>query len=112
MLNIAYVVGNGGVDLGIGAVRVAVTALAQASFAGVTGYFLGRAKFKKRGPFWLPSGVILAAVLNGVMTVALGQISRAGLQTTPLRGLILAAAIAVVTFGVLFVIMRRNMARG
>ncbi|MCX6031113.1 MAG: PrsW family glutamic-type intramembrane protease [Chloroflexi bacterium] len=108
MLNIAYVVGSGGVDLGIGAVRVAVTALAQASFAGVTGYFLGRAKFKQRGPFWLPTGVILAAVLNGVVTVALGQIARAGLQATPLRGLILAAVIAVVTFGVLFVIMRRN----
>ena len=110
MLNIAYIVGNGGVDLGVGAARVAVTALAHASFAGVTGYFLGRAKFEKRGPLWLPSGVILAAVLNGIMTVALGQISRAGLQTTPLRGLILAAAIAVVTFGVLFTIMRRNMA--
>ncbi len=108
MLNIAYVVGSGGVDLGIGAVRVAVTALAQASFAGVTGYFLGRAKFENRGPFWLPAGVILAAVLNGVVTVALGQIARAGLQATPLRGLILAAVIAAGTFGVLFVIIRRN----
>jgi RsiW-degrading membrane proteinase PrsW (M82 family) len=108
MLNIAYVIGAGGVDLGIGAVRVAVTALAQASFAGVTGYFLGRAKFEQRGPFWLPAGVLLAAALNGVITVALGQIARAGLQATPLRGLILAAVIAALTFGVLFVIMRRN----
>ncbi len=108
MTNIAYVVGNGGVDLGVGAIRVAVTALAHASFAGVTGYFLGRAKFENRGPLWLPLGVILAAVLNGVVTVALGEIARAGLQATPLRGLFLAAAVAAVTFGLLFITMRRS----
>ena len=50
LLNIAYVIGNGGVDLGIGAIRVAVTALAQASFAGVTGYFLGRAEVRAPRP--------------------------------------------------------------
>lgn len=108
MLNIAYVIGNGGVDLGVGAVRVAVLALAHASFAGVTGYFLGRAKFENRGPFWLPVGLFLAAVLNGVVTAVLGEISRAGLRPTPMNGLILAAALAAVTFIVLFVLMRRG----
>jgi protease PrsW len=107
-LNIAYVIGNGGVDLGVGAIRVAVTALAQASFAGVTGYFLGRAKFENRGPLWLPAGVVLAAVLNGIVTVALGEISRIGLRATPLNGLALAAVIAAATFAVLFMIVRRN----
>lgn len=108
MLNIAYVIGNGGVDLGVGAVRVAVTALAHASFAGVSGYFLGRAKFENRGPFWLPVGLALAALLNGVVTAAIGEISRSGLRTTPLNGLILAAAIAAVTFVVLFAIIQRS----
>lgn len=107
MLNIAYVIANGGVDLGVGAVRVAVTALAQASFAGVTGYFLGRAKFENRGPFWLPLGLALAALLNGVVTAAIGEISRAGLRVTPLNGLILAAAIAAVTFLALFAVIQR-----
>jgi RsiW-degrading membrane proteinase PrsW (M82 family) len=111
MLNAAYVIGNGGVDLGVGAVRIAVTALAHASFAGVTGYFLARAKFESRGPLWLPLGVILAATLNGVVTVALGQIARAGLQATPIRGLLLAAAVALVVFGLLFGVMRRNVRR-
>jgi RsiW-degrading membrane proteinase PrsW (M82 family) len=107
-INVQYVIGNGGVDLGIGAVRIAVVALAQASFAGVTGYFLGRAKFESRGPLWLPVGLLLAAILNGVVTTALNEITRSGLQPTPLNGLILAAVVAAVTFVVLFAIMRRS----
>ena len=107
-LNVEYVLSNGGVDLGVGAVRAAVVALAHASFAGVTGYFLGRAKFENRGPFWLPTGLLLAAVLNGVVTTLLSEITRTGLRSTPLNGLILAAALAAVTFAVLFGIMRRG----
>jgi RsiW-degrading membrane proteinase PrsW (M82 family) len=108
MLNISYVVGHGGVELGIGVLRIVVTALAHASFAGITGYFLGRAKFEAMGPAWLPAGVILAAVLNGVVTVAVGAISRSGLQATPVNGLVLAAAVAFVTFGLLFFAIYRN----
>lgn len=107
-LNVDYVLSNGGVDLGVGAVRVAVVALAQASFAGVTGYFLGRAKFENRGPFWLPVGLLLAAVLNGVVTTLLSEITRSGLRPTPLNGLILAAVLAAVTFAILFAVMRRG----
>jgi RsiW-degrading membrane proteinase PrsW (M82 family) len=107
-LNVQYVIANGGVDLGIGAVRIAVIALAHASFAGVTGYFLGRAKFENRGPFWLPVGLLLSAVLNGVVTTLLSEITRSGLRPTPLNGLIFAAVVAAVTFIVLFTIMRRG----
>ncbi len=107
-LNVQYVIENGGVDLGIGAVRIAVIALAHASFAGVTGYFLGRAKFENRGPFWLPVGLLLSAVLNGVVTTLLSEITRSGLRPTPLNGLIFSAAVAAATFVVLFTIMRRS----
>lgn len=107
LLNLSYVLESGGVELGIGAIRVVVAALAHASFAGVTGYFLGRAKFETMGPLWLPGGVLLAALLNGIVTVALGAISRTGLQATPLNGVILAAVVATVTFVVLFAIIRR-----
>jgi RsiW-degrading membrane proteinase PrsW (M82 family) len=108
MLNISYVIGNGGVDLGVGAIRVAVLALAHASFAGVTGYFLGRAKFENRGPFWLPVGLFLAALLNGIVTAVLGEIARTGLRPTPLNGLIVAAVLAAGTFIVLFILLRRG----
>jgi len=107
-LNVQYILQNGGVDLGIGAVRIAVIALAHASFAGVTGYFLGRAKFENRGPFWLPAGLLLAAILNGVVSTLLKEITRSGLRPTPMNGLILASAVAAATFVVLFIIMRRS----
>jgi protease PrsW len=106
-LNVQYVIANGGVDLAVGAGRVAVVALAEASFAGVTGYFLGRAKFENRGPLWLPVGLFLAAVLNGVVNTLLSEISRSGLRPTPLNGLILAALVAVATFMILFSVLRR-----
>jgi RsiW-degrading membrane proteinase PrsW (M82 family) len=108
MLNISYIVSHGGVDLGVGALRVAVVALAYASFGGVLGYFLGQAKFAGYGPFWLPLGVLATSVLNGLVTVALSLVSRTGLQATPIRGLVLVAAIAGVTFVLLFVFMRRS----
>lgn len=107
LLNIAYVIESGGVSLGVGTMRIIVAALAHASFAGVTGYFLGRAKFERMGPLWLPAGVALAALLNGVVTVSLGAIARTGLRSTPLNGVALAALVAVVTFAILFGIMRR-----
>jgi RsiW-degrading membrane proteinase PrsW (M82 family) len=110
-LNLAYVLQEGGVDPAIAAIRIAVAALAQASFAGVTGYFLGRAKFEARGPLWLPAGVLLAALLNGVVTVALGEIGRSGLRATPINGLILAGIVAGATFAVLYAIMRAAAAR-
>ncbi len=108
LLNVQYVLQNGGVDLGIGAVRIAVIALAHASFAGVTGYFLGRAKFENRGPFWLPAGLLLAAILNGVVSTLLSEITRSGLRPTPLNGLIFASVVAAATFLTLFIIMRRS----
>src|SRR5690606_5723610 len=53
VLNIDFVVSSGGVDLGSGAIRMVLTTLAQASFAGVSGYFLGRMKFEKRPLWWM-----------------------------------------------------------
>ncbi len=108
VLNTAYVLDNGGVLLGTGVFRIVVTALAQASFAGLLGYFLGRARFERMGRLWLPAGLALAATLNGVVTVAIGALSRNALQATPLNGLILAALCAAVVFSLLLLIMRRD----
>lgn len=112
MLNLHYVVSSGGVNLRAGVIRIVVTALAQASFAGLTGYFLGRAKFEKRPIWWLPGGVALAAVLNGLFTYLRGELTTTGLGLAgggfnPWPGLFLAAAVAAVTFGVLFYLIRR-----
>lgn len=112
MLNIHYVVESGGVNLAVGVIHVAITALAQASFAGITGYFLGRARFEEEPVWWLPAGLALAATLNGVFSVARGSLIRtgsalAGQTTNPWYGLVLAALVAGVTLVVLIGLMRR-----
>jgi RsiW-degrading membrane proteinase PrsW (M82 family) len=108
MLHIDYVIGSGGVRPGVGVIRIVVGTLAQASFAGVSGYFLGRAKFEDMPAWWLPAGVTLAAVLNGVVSFLLQEVSVQGLQFTPIYGLILAAVVAAATFTVLFALIRRT----
>ncbi len=107
MLNINYVVSNAGVDLRMGMIRIAVTTLAQASFAGISGYFLGRAKFEEEPVWWLPLGVTIAAVLNGLFTFVRGEITRVGLTVNPWNGLILATVVAALTFIALYYLMRR-----
>ena len=103
MLSFRYVIENNGVDLGVGAITVAVTALAHASYSGVTGYFLGRAKFESMGPYWLPAGLTLAATLNGVTSWALRELplmTASGYAAW--LGLVGAALLAGATFVVLF----------
>ena len=103
---------SGGVNLEIGIVRIVVTAVAQASFAGITGYFLARAKFEDEPVWWLSLGLTTAAVLNGVFSVLLGGVTRTrdvltGQMATPWYGLVLAALFAGAILLVLFVLMRR-----
>jgi RsiW-degrading membrane proteinase PrsW (M82 family) len=112
MLNIHYVVSSGGVDLAAGVIRIVVTALAQASFAGISGYFLGRAKFEDEPVWWLPLGLTLAATLNGLFTVARGELTRAGSAlagrtTNPWLGLLLAALVAGLLLAAIVSLMRR-----
>jgi RsiW-degrading membrane proteinase PrsW (M82 family) len=100
VLNIHFAVTNGGVGLGAGEVRMVVEALAQASFAGITGYFLGRAKFEPKPVWWMPLGLTLAAIVNGLFNwlrgqITAGRVSLTGSAANPWLGLILAAALAV-----------------
>jgi protease PrsW len=113
VLNIHFVVSNGGVDLGAGVIAMSVVALAQASFAGITGYFLGRAKFSKKPFWWMPLGVTLAAVANGLFNWLRGRITQGGISLSgstanPWLGLILAAFVAVAILGILIWMIRRN----
>lgn len=113
MLNIHYVVDSGGVDLAMGAIRIVVTALAQASFAGITGYFLARAKFEQEPVWWLPLGLTLAAVLNGLFSVMRGSITRvgsalAGQTVNPWYSLLLAGVVAGLVFAALMLLVRRS----
>lgn len=107
VLNYGYVVEHGGVDLGVGVMTVTINALAQASFAGITGYFLGQAKFETTPAYWLPLGLTIAAVLNGLFFFLEDQVTLQGLNFTPLNGVILAAVFAVVILAIVFFLIRR-----
>ncbi len=115
VLNVAFVVGSGGVDLGTGVIRITVTALAHASFAGVVGYFLGREKFGAP-PVWNTAlGVTLAAVLNGVFfylrnTLTQGGLSAAGGEAQRWLGFALAAVLAAVVTALLATAISRQLA--
>jgi RsiW-degrading membrane proteinase PrsW (M82 family) len=115
-LNVAFVVESGGVDLGTGAIRIVLTSLAHASFGGVIGYFLGRQKFEQRALWWMPTGVALAAVLNGVFfylrsTVARGTIDDPLGAIAPWVGLMLAALLAAAITIALTALTRRELER-
>jgi RsiW-degrading membrane proteinase PrsW (M82 family) len=107
MLNFNYVVSRGGVDLGVGVIRIAVAALAHASISGVMGYFLGQAKFEHTPPYYLPAGIVLAAVLNGLFFWAQDVVTVRGMTINPFYGLVLAVAVAIVLLGLVFWLIRR-----
>lgn len=112
VLNLQYVIGNGGVDLGVGVFRITVNSLAQASFAGISGYFIGRAKFENMGALWLPSGLTLAAVFNGIFTFILSEVPtiHTNVRDSSMNvwySLVVAALLAGGTFIVLFLLIRR-----
>ena len=113
MLNINFVVSNGGVDLGVGIIRMAVVALAHAAFSGITGYFLGRAKFESEQIWWMPLGITLAATFNGLFNWLQGIVTKpnitlSGSTNNHWLGLALAAVVAMVTTGAVLMLVRRN----
>jgi len=109
LLNLHYVIDNDGVALGPGVIHVVTTALAQASFGGLLGYFMAQAKFEHKPAWWVPLGVVIAAVLNGLFTWLMSEISASGLTVQPLRSLALGVVVALGVFGLLLALMRRAM---
>ncbi len=98
LLNIVFVVNSGGVALGSGSIRIVLTTLAHASFAGVIGYFLGRQKFEERPLYWMPLGLLLASAINSLFflfrgMVTAGSISGSGGAANPWLGLLLAVVL-------------------
>ncbi len=113
VLNVLFVVRNGGVDMGAGMIHMAVVALAQAGAAGITGYFLGRAKFENEPVWWMPAGITLAAVVNGLFNwargaVTRGEVSLSGGASSPWSGLVLAAVVAFACLGAVSWLIHRN----
>ncbi len=110
VLNIHFVVASGGVALGTGSIRIVLTMLAHAAFAGISGYFLGRQKFEKRPFWWMPLGLFIAAGLNSLFFFFRSMLSQGdfGGAARPWIGLALAVALTAVTTWFLSRAMRRD----
>lgn len=89
------------------AIRIVVIALGHSAFGGVLGYFLGLAKIHHQ-PQRAVQGLVLAAVLNGLFSHFLREVTQSGLTYKPWNGLVLAAAVAAV---VTLVLVRRQRAK-
>jgi RsiW-degrading membrane proteinase PrsW (M82 family) len=115
-LNLRFILANGGAALGAGEVYVTEVALAQAAFAGVLGYFLGRAKLERRPLWWMPAGLALAVLLNGLFTLLRGQLEPgtvafgASAALPSFGGLLLAGGLAVVITALVAWLIHRDIA--
>jgi RsiW-degrading membrane proteinase PrsW (M82 family) len=107
LLNLRYIIDNGGVAIAPGVIQTVTTALAQASFGGLMGYFMAEAKFAHRPTWWMPLGFALAAILNGLFSWLISEVSASGLTVDPWRSLALGVVMALAVFFVLVALMRR-----
>lgn len=103
------------VHLSTAAAQAVVTTLAHASFAGVLGYVMGRAKFSRRrgsvrGVLVL-GGLLLAAALNGQFAVVENWVIQTGMVTRTWRGVGYAAVCAAAVFALLWVGSQRLLAK-
>jgi RsiW-degrading membrane proteinase PrsW (M82 family) len=118
MLNVMAVVNSGGIagtELGAGVIRIVVTTLAQGALGGLVGYFIARTKFDDEPLWWMPLGLTIAAVINGLFSWLSGEITRApisidatGLGTggyNPWPALVLGTLVAILLFGAVFVLI-------
>jgi RsiW-degrading membrane proteinase PrsW (M82 family) len=113
VLNTMYIVGSGGVDLGLASINVTLTALAHAGFGGIIGYFLIGQKLHQRPVWWSAAGVAIAAATNSVFqavrgVVVSGDLAIGGVLLGPWIGLLLAAAFSAILTLVLFRLNRRG----
>jgi RsiW-degrading membrane proteinase PrsW (M82 family) len=95
-----------GVYLSIGAAQAVVTTLAHASFAGLLGYVMGRAKFSRRSApvrsILLMLGLFGAAALNGQFALVVNWVSSRGRTQHPWYGVGYASLSAAAMFALIW----------
>jgi RsiW-degrading membrane proteinase PrsW (M82 family) len=105
---------NHEVYLSIGAAQAVVTTLAHASFAGLLGYAMGRAKFSRRSApvrgVLLMLGLLGSAALNGQFTIVEGWVLQRGLAQHPWYAVGYAAISAATIFAIIWIVSQRLLA--
>ena len=116
--NLQFILSNGGAALGSTEIFVTAVAMAHAAFGGLMGYFLGRAKLEHDPIWWLPLGLTLTALLNGLFLIVRGTVVTSTLQFAgpgpalpSFNGLILAGALALVVTVLVSYLIRRDIDR-
>lgn len=107
VLNFQYVWARGGVDLGIGSMRMVINALAYASFAGIQGYFIGQSRFEKVPIYYVPAGLSLAAIFNGLFFYFLDRTIAQSMTYNPWADLLFAGVVAALTVSFVFWLVAR-----
>lgn len=105
---------NHEVYLSLGAAQAVVTTLAHASFAGLLGYVMGRAKFSRRSApvrgILIMFGLLGAAALNGLFALLESAVMQRGLVQHPWYGVGYAAISAAAIFGIIWLVSLRLLA--
>lgn len=107
VVNFLYVVDRGGVDLGIGSLRMVVNTLAYGSFAGVMGFFIGQARFERTPIWYLPAGLGIAALMNGLLFGALERDQGTLQPGMPWGDLLMASIVALAALLLVFWLVAR-----
>lgn len=105
--NFQFVIASRGVDLDIGSIRMVVNALAYAGFSGVLGYFIGQMRFEKVPLYYMPMGLLIAAVFNGLFFFFLDRTFGGGLNYNPWSDLVFATIIAILSLALVFWLIER-----
>jgi RsiW-degrading membrane proteinase PrsW (M82 family) len=112
MLNLIFLLEGGGLDPVNGAFRFIDQTAAHLSASVVLGFYLGRNRFADLPAWYLPSGVGLAALVDGFMLYASAELNNTRLGLTrdafsPWPGAIFSMLAGLIAFSAIYGIQRR-----
>ncbi len=113
-LNLLFIFNLGGVTLLNGGLRLITQMSAHLASSTIIGYFLGRNRFEDMPVYYLPSGLVLGAAINGLLLYAGAELNNTQLSFaqsgfSPWPGLALNIIVLILTFaGVAGLLKRHN----
>lgn len=112
MSSIDAIISTGGTMLTNATVLVVVETFSHASITGLSCYFLSVSKNARFNILRLPTAVILASSINAISQFLMDVVVRKGFKVNYILGLLPAAILALIVFGVLVAISSRHEKEG
>jgi RsiW-degrading membrane proteinase PrsW (M82 family) len=112
MLNVTFLLEEGGLDPVNGAFRLVGRTAAHLAASVVLGFYMGRNRFADLPGWYLPSGVGAAALIDGFLLYASAELNNTRLGLTrdafsPLPGAIVGTLAGLIAFASVYGIQRR-----